>query len=196
MTLSTRFTDAVAFAAKLHATHLRKGTTIPYLAHLMAVTAIVLEHGGTEDQAIAAMLHDTIEDHGPAYPGGSDALRLEIEGLFGTAVLAIVNACTDADTDPKPPWRARKEAYIAHLRTAPRDVLIVSCADKLHNSRAILRDYRTIGDALWSRFTADKANTLWYYRELLAAFQENHETPASLVSEFTQVVRELDRSVK
>ena len=189
--LTLRFNRALTFAVELHAQQVRKGTMIPYVAHLMAVSALVLEHGGTEDQAIAGLLHDAIEDQGQDFEGGVDGLRQEIEREFGTAVLAIVEACTDADTIPKPPWRARKEAYIAHIRTAPTDVLIVSCADKLHNARAILSDYRTIGEALWPRFTAGKDGTLWYYQALVDAFQSNPATPRSLRDELTQTVAQI-----
>jgi len=193
--ITSRFSKAFTFAANLHAQQTRKGTTIPYIAHLMAVAAIVLEHGGTEDQAIAALLHDTIEDQGQHFAGGVDGLRVEIERAFGTAVLSIVEACTDADTIPKPPWRARKEAYVAHIRTAPAEALMVSCADKLHNARAILRDYRTIGEALWPRFTGGKEGTLWYYQALVDAFQSNPETPRSLVAELAQTVAQITEMV-
>lgn len=186
--LTLRFHRAFTFATELHAQQMRKGTSIPYVAHLMAVAALVLEHGGNEDQAIAGLLHDAIEDQGQHFAGGVDGLRDEIERAFGTAVLAIVEACTDADTIPKPPWQTRKEAYIAHIRTASADVLIVSCADKLHNARAILSDYRAIGEALWSRFTAGKEGTLWYYQALVDAFQSNPETPRSLAKELAQTV--------
>jgi len=189
--LTLRFYRAVAFAGELHVAQVRKGTAIPYIAHLMAVAALVLEHGGTEDQAIAGLLHDAIEDQGQGFAGGVDGLRQEIEREFGTAVLNIVEACTDADTIPKPPWRKRKEAYIAHIRTAPADVLIVSCADKLHNARAILSDYRAIGEDLWPRFTAGKDGTLWYYQALVDAFQSNLATPRSLVDELTQTVAQI-----
>lgn len=189
--LTNQFTKAFTFAAELHARQTRKGTTIPYIAHLMAVAAIVLEHGGTEDHAVAALLHDAIEDQGQHFPGGADGLRQKIKSEFGTAVLAIVEACTDADTIPKPPWRARKETYVAHIRTAPADVLIVSCADKLHNARAILRDYRAIGEDLWQRFTAGKDGTLWYYQALVDAFQYNPATPRSLADELTQTVSQI-----
>ena len=186
--LTPKFAKAFTFAADLHVQQKRKGTNIPYIAHLMAVATLVLEHGGTEDHAIAALLHDSIEDQGEYFAGGADGLRQEISREYGTAVLSIVEACTDADTIPKPPWRERKEAYIAHIRTAPADVLIVSCADKLHNARAILSDYRAIGDALWQRFTAGRDGTLWYYQALVDGFQANPKTPHSLVSELADTV--------
>jgi GTP pyrophosphokinase len=180
-----RFAEALAYAALLHAQQKRKGTEVPYAAHLLGVTAIALEHGANEDEAIAAVLHDAIEDQGGA------ATAVEIERRFGAAVRAIVEGCTDADTVPKPPWRARKEAYIAHLADAPPSVLLVSASDKLHNARAILADLRQLGDALWPRFTGGKDGTLWYYRSLLEAFRPRAH-PA-LVAELDRVVTEIER---
>src|SRR5579872_5374059 len=145
MVLTTRFEEALVFATQLHAEQTRKGTTIPYISHLLAVTAIVIENGGNEDEAIAALLHDAIEDQGGA------ATREEIRRRFGDAVVAIVDGCTDAETLPKPPWQERKQVYLAHLPSASPSVLLVSAADKLHNAYAILRDYRRLGEALWSR---------------------------------------------
>ena len=135
MTLSPCFDDALVFASRLHAGQLRKGTPVPYVAHLLAVTATVLEHGGDEDEAIAALLHDAVEDQGGA------ATRAKIRRRFGENVAAIVDGCTDADTIPKPPWQQRKEAYLAHLvgETSP-SVRLVSSADKLHNVRSIIAD--------------------------------------------------------
>ena len=132
MILSTRFEEALVFAAQLHREQTRKGTTIPYIAHLLGVASIVLEYGGDEDEAIAALLHDAIEDQGGA------STREEIRRRFGETVVAIVNGCTDAEVIPKPPWRARKEDYIAHMAHASPSVRLVSAADKLHNARAIL----------------------------------------------------------
>ncbi len=140
---STRFDGAFAYASRLHARQKRKGTKIPYVAHLLAVTAIVLEYGGGEDEAIAALLHDAVEDQ------GGPATRTEILGRFGKRVVAIVDGCTDTDTEPKPPWRQRKEAYVAHVGDASPSVRLVSAADKLHNARSILADYRLLGEALW-----------------------------------------------
>src|SRR6266480_7081738 len=139
MALTSRFEEAITFATQLHAKQLRKGTTIPYIAHLLAVTALVLENGGSEDEAIAALLHDAIEDQGGA------ATREEIRRRFGNMVVAIVDGCTDAEVVPKPPWRGRKEAYISHLRQASPAVRLISAADKLHNARTILADYRVLG---------------------------------------------------
>ncbi len=164
--LGPRFEDALAYATRLHARQMRKSTTIPYVSHLLSVCALVLEDGGDEDQAIAALLHDAVEDQ-----GGAPRLE-EIRGRFGNRVATIVAGCTDSDVVPKPPWRERKERYIAHLRHASRDVLRVSRADKLHNARSILSDLRHQGDTVWHRFTASRQSVLWYYDALLEAYKE------------------------
>jgi len=182
--LSTRFEEALTFATRLHADQARKGTTIPYISHLLAVTSIVLEQGGNEDEAIAALLHDAIEDQGGA------STREEIRRRFGETVVEIVNGCTDAEVVPKPPWRRRKEAYIAHLRDAPASVRLVSAADKLHNARAILADYRSVGESLWKRFHGGKTGTLWYYRTLVDVLQKTG--PAPLFEELERVVSEIE----
>jgi (p)ppGpp synthase/HD superfamily hydrolase len=155
--------DAAALALTVHAHQLRKGTEIPYISHLLAVAAIVLEHGGDEQHACAALLHDAIEDGGPEW-------EAVIEERFGRRVAGIVRACTDADTTPKPPWRARKEAYLAHLEEVGPDALLVSAADKLHNAGAIVSDLRTHGPDMFSRFNAGQGGTLWYYRALAQVF--------------------------
>ena len=175
----------MAYAARLHAQQKRKSTERPYIAHLLGVASIVLAHGGDEDTAIAALLRDGVEDQ-----GGRPRLA-EIRRKFGVRVARIVDGCTDADTDPKPPWRPRKERYIAHLVEAPAEVRLVSAADKLHNAREILADYRRIGDAIWSRFQGGKEGTLWYYRALLEALRQAGTSP--LVEEFERVVTELER---
>ena len=185
MILSTRFEEALLFATKLHAGQWRKGTTIPYIAHLLAVTAIVLENGGNEDEAIAALLHDAIEDQ------GGDFTRQEIRRRFGDIVVAIVDGCTDSDVFPKPPWRARKEAYIAHLRGASQSVRLVAAADKLHNARAVLADYRVVGESLWLRFHGGKEGTLWYYRSVADALRDSGRTP--LIDELRRVVTEIEQ---
>ena len=184
MKLSRRFEDALTYATRLHAGQIRKGTTIPYIAHLLAVTSIVLEQGGNEDEAIAALLHDAIEDQGGA------STREEIRRRFGETVVEIVNGCTDAEVVPKPPWRMRKEEYIAHLRDAPASVRLVSAADKLHNARAILVDYRSEGESLWKRFHGEKAGTLWYYRSLVDVLRKTGPTP--LIEELERVVSEIE----
>jgi (p)ppGpp synthase/HD superfamily hydrolase len=185
MLLSTRFEEALVFATRLHREQMRKGTTIPYISHLLGVTSIVLEHGGNEDEAIAALLHDAIEDQGGA------STREEIRRRFGDTVVAIVDGCTDAEVIPKPPWRMRKEAYIAHIAHTSPSVRLVSAADKLHNARAILTDYRILGNALWRRFHGGKEGTLWYYRALVNAFRATETT--SLIEELDRVVSEIER---
>jgi (p)ppGpp synthase/HD superfamily hydrolase len=166
---SERLDEAMVFAHRLHQHQLRKGADIPYITHLIGVAALVGDHGGSEAQVIGALLHDAIEDQIDVHPD----LRARIASLFGPDVLAIVEACTDADTKPKPPWRARKEAYIAHVEAAPdaAPFLIVSAADKLYNARSIVRDHALIGDEIWARFrNGGEAGTRWYYRELARVF--------------------------
>jgi GTP pyrophosphokinase len=182
--LTERFVDALGYAARLHAGQVRKGTDTPYIAHLLAVAALVIEHGGGEDAAIAALLHDAIEDQ------GGRAVAAQIRARYGAAVEAIVWGCTDAEVLPKPPWRARKEAYLAHLPQASDAVRLVSAADKLHNARAILADYRVLGEELWARFNGGKEGTLWYYRALVTAFRA--AGPSPLVDELARVVDELE----
>lgn len=181
---SARFRKAFDYAARLHATQTRKGVGIPYISHLMIVAGTVIEHGGNEDQAIAALLHDAIEDH-PA----DGRTRGEILNEFGPRVLELVESCSDSDTIPKPPWRERKERYLDHLRHTTPDARLISLADKLHNARAILADYRQIGDKLWKRFNAPKQDTLWYYRELAKTFHEVQ--PGLLASELQRTVTAL-----
>jgi (p)ppGpp synthase/HD superfamily hydrolase len=168
---SPNFQEALVYAAQAHAGQPRKGTRIPYLSHLLAVTALALENGATDYEAIAALLHDAVED-----AGGKPRLA-DIEARFGKDVAAIVAGCTDADVIPKPPWRARKTTYVAHLRDAPLSVKLVAAADKLHNAQAILSDYRALGEALWSRFNGGKAGTLWYHRAMVSALSEPRLRP-------------------
>ena len=169
--LSPKFDEALAFVSHEHRDQVRKGSGTPYVAHLLSVAAIVLEHGGTELEAIAALLHDYIEDQADKLPGGALEAREIVVDKFGEEVARIVDACTDATTSPKPPWRPRKEAYLAHLREQDSaSVLLVSMSDKLHNARSIVDDHAEVGEELWSRFTGDRDGTLWYYRELLAAY--------------------------
>jgi (p)ppGpp synthase/HD superfamily hydrolase len=162
--LGPRFLHAFQFAAEKHAGQTRKASTIPYIAHLMGVASLVLEAGGDEDLAIAALLHDVVEDC-----GGAPMLR-EVRRRFGNRVAKVVDGCTDADTDPKPPWRERKENYLRHLADADADTLLVSAADKLNNVRSILSDYREIGEFVWNRFNGGREGTLWYYRSLRDEF--------------------------
>jgi GTP pyrophosphokinase len=185
-----RFEQALAFAARLHARQRRKGTDTPYVAHLLSVCALVLEHGGGEDEAIAALLHDAIEDQAE-HNGGAAALRADIEARFGPRVLAIVEGCTDADVVPKPPWRERKEAYLAHLPGADESVRLVAAADKLHNLRSIVSDYRELGEALWPRFRGGRDGTLWYYEQISALLARSG--PAALAGELARTLAELRR---
>jgi (p)ppGpp synthase/HD superfamily hydrolase len=187
--LSERFETALLFAAREHAAQERKGSGTPYVAHLLGVCAIVLEHEGDEDEAISALLHDAIEDQGGA------GMRERIRREFGDRVTAIVDGCTDAEVVPKPPWRARKEAYLAHLPAGEASVHLVSAADKLYNARAILADYRRVGEALWARFTGGREGTLWYYRELADRFSELLREPRArcLAEELQRVVGELEQ---
>ena len=183
--LSDRFVQAFEYAAKAHAGQRRKGKDLAYISHLMAVAALVLEVGGDEETAIAALLHDVVEDQ-----GGQPRLR-EVEEKFGKHVAQIVWDCTDADTIPKPPWKERKEAYLAHLGNVLPESRLVSAADKLHNAREILADYREEGEAVWARFNGGREGTLWYYRALadkLGSFDSNR-----LVRELNRVVTELER---
>jgi (p)ppGpp synthase/HD superfamily hydrolase len=183
--LTKRFTEALTLACDLHRAQSRKGTQIPYVAHLLGVASLALEHGAMEDEAIAAVLHDAVEDQGGA------ATATVIENKFGKPVADIVRACSDTDVLPKPPWRERKEAYIAHVRTAPSSVRLVSACDKLHNARAILSDYREHGESLWDRFTGGREGTLWYYRTLVEAFSAHGRT--RLIDELDRVVTELEQ---
>lgn len=181
--LTELYADAMRLAWKLHDGQFRKGTTIPYVSHLIAVSSIALEHGANEDEAIAALLHDAVED-----AGGKPTLEM-IRQRFGTAVAEIVDGCTDSYEEPKPDWRPRKEAYLAHLETASPSVRLVSNSDKLHNARSIVSDLRIVGPALWGRFTAPKDQTLWYYRSLSQAFARHGRTP--LVDELRLTVDEM-----
>lgn len=158
--LSERYDDAFRYARSLHHAQFRKGSGVPYIAHLIAVSALVLENGGDEDQAIAGLLHDAAEDQ-----GGEPTLA-DIRRRFGEGVARIVSDCTDSWSDPKPPWRARKEAYLATLAAKDRRSLLVCLADKTNNAEAILTDYLALGDDLWPRFTGGDEGTRWYYRSL------------------------------
>jgi (p)ppGpp synthase/HD superfamily hydrolase len=182
--LGPRFLRAFNFAAEKHAGQARKASTIPYIAHLMGVASLVLEFGGDEDLAIAALLHDVVEDC-----GGVPMLQ-EVRHRFGSRVAKIVEGCTDSDTYPKPPWRERKETYIRHLKSADAETRLVSAADKLNNVRSILSDYREVGESIWTRFNGARDGTLWYYRALLEEFLRRK--PNRLIRELEFAVRELE----
>ena len=168
----SRLSEAATLAFRIHADQRRKGTDIPYLSHLLGVASLVLEHGGDEDQGCAALLHDAIED------GGAEWEPI-IADRFGPRVASIVRGCTDADEQPKPPWRARKQAYLNHLEMAGEEILLVSAADKLHNARAIVSDLRTHGSAVFDRFNAGRDGTLWYYHALAVIFSRRLPGPLS-----------------
>ncbi len=194
--LTARFDEALAFASRLHRTQTRKGTEVPYISHLLAVTALVIEDGGDEDQAIAALLHDPIEDQGDNYSGGRDALRQRIGRVFGDTVLNIVKACTDDEgfsksgSDAKLTWRARKQKYLDHLWVLDLPARRVSCADKLHNGRCVLADYRSLGENLWTRFrTGNREDQLWYYDNLAGVFLATNTGP--LAEELNRVVDDI-----
>lgn len=167
--LGERFAQALSLANELHANQVRKGSPTPYIAHLLGVTALVLEHGGDEDMAIAALLHDAVEDQ-----GGMQTLDL-IRQKFGNRVAQIVLACSDAFELPKPPWQQRKDAYLAHLPDISRDARLVSLADKLHNARSILISLYQQGPQVWQRFNGGREGTLWYYQALLQVFQQTDQ---------------------
>jgi (p)ppGpp synthase/HD superfamily hydrolase len=164
MILSARYMDALRFAFELHGGQLRKGTSVPYFAHLIGTSSMVLENGGGEDEAIAALLHDAAEDQ-----GGESTLR-DIGARFGARVSTIVAECSDSFGGEKAPWRERKERYSAHLKGADASVQLVASCDKLYNARAILSDYRELGESLWSRFSGGREGVLWYYRALAETF--------------------------
>jgi (p)ppGpp synthase/HD superfamily hydrolase len=190
--ITPRFTSALVAAAELHAGQRRKGHGPPYIAHLLGVTAIAFDFGANEDEAIGALLHDSIEDAPDSL--GVDGVRTLIRGQFGLAVLEIVEGCTDSDATPKPPWRARKERYVAHIAEVSASALLVSASDKLHNVRAIVRDYRVLHEAVWKRFSPEAGNvgTIGYYRGLVTAFRrrQGDGTPR-----FPRLVDELDLEV-
>jgi GTP pyrophosphokinase len=184
MQLGSRFLRAFLFAAEKHKGQVRKASTIPYIAHLMGVASLVLEAGGDEDLAIAALLHDVVEDC-----GGAPMLK-EVRRRFGSRVAKVVEGCTDADTYPKPPWRERKENYILRLKKADADTRLVSAADKLNNVRSILCDYRELGESVWSRFNGGREGTLWYYRTLRDEFLRRR--PSRITRELELAVKELE----
>ena len=190
--LGDAFDRALLLATEHHRRQLRKGTTIPYVAHLLGVTSLVLEMGGSETEAIGALLHDAVEDGGG--PPMLERIRLE----FGDDAARIVDANSDSDVEPKPPWYQRKRAYIDAIAHKQPDELRVSLADKLHNARAILLDYRTLGDGLWSRFKSGEGGSIrWYYRSLYEAFAARRDDlgPRAIpvLEELGRTVAEIDR---
>ncbi len=182
MPYTEKFEDALVYAARLHRNQTRKGTGVPYVTHLLAVAGIVGESGGTEDEVISGLLHDAPED-----AGGEERLA-EVRGRFGDGVADVVAGCTDTYEDPKPPWRARKEAYLDHLAGATPSVRLVSAADKLHNARSVLADYRVVADDLWERFNGGRDGTLWYYR----AVADTLAGDGPVADELERVVAEME----
>jgi (p)ppGpp synthase/HD superfamily hydrolase len=185
--LSGRMDDAFAYAHSVHGTQTRKGTERPYLSHLMGVSSIVLDDGGSEDEAIAALLHDAAEDH-----GGRERLE-DIRSRFGDTVAKIVEDCTDSWSTAKEPWTERKQAYVQHAKTLSAPSLRVSVADKVHNTYAILRDLRNSGEAVWSRFSATPDDVMAYYEGLIRAYRE--AGGGRLVDELDRIVRGIRREM-
>jgi (p)ppGpp synthase/HD superfamily hydrolase len=187
--LTDRFSKALVYAEHKHRSQVRKGGDIPYIGHLLSVASLVINDGGSEAQAIAALLHDAVEDQ-----GGPPTLE-EIRTTFGADVARIVDECSDTDEVPKPPWLDRKRAYIDHLAEVGQDTLLVSVADKLDNARSMLRDYHEHGPKLWERFNRkNPQDHLWYYTELLAAFR-HRGLDSWMVDELGRVIDELKSEV-
>lgn len=189
MKLSQRFSEALSFAYQLHQDQVRKGSGIPYISHLLGVASLVLEYGGDEDEAIAALLHDAIEDQ------GGIVTRNEIFNRFGEKVTKIVEGCSDSQSTPKPPWKDRKETYLKHLKTADNSVLLVATADKLYNARSILKDYGLLGEEIWERFHGKKEGTIWYYQSLVKVLNSRNcdLLIKELIKELTKVVKEIEK---
>lgn len=186
MPYSKRFDDALLYASDLHRYQVRKGRSdIPYITHLLGVASIVGENDGTEDEVIAALLHDAPEDC-----GGIKQLE-NIRNKFGDRVAEIVAGCTDTYEEKKPEWWGRKKAYVTHVANASESVRLVSASDKLHNARAILADLRSLGDELWKRFKGGKEGTLWHYRALVNAYKEASTNP--VVEDLDVTVSEIER---
>lgn len=183
---SERLVEAFAFTFELHRRQRRKGTEVPYLTHLLAVAALVGEHGGEEDQVIAALLHDAVEDQ-----GGKETLE-RIRAKFGDTVASYVAGCSDSDTEPKPPWRERKEQYLATVTHASPQLKLIVAADKCHNVQSITRDLKTIGDSVWNRFRGGKEGTLWYYAEVVRALAQGWQH--TLLGELAEAVDKLQRT--
>jgi GTP pyrophosphokinase len=187
MTLTDRFTDALVYAAQLHQAQVRKLSGTPYVAHLLRVAGIVLEHGADEDEAIAALLHDAVEDQ------GGEAAREGIRRQFGPRVAEIVDGCSDTDQTPKPPWRERKTAYLARLTQASTSVRLVSAADKLDNARSLIESYHAQGESIWEFFRGGREGTLWYFHSVVEVLKRAGSN--RLVEELDRAVTELDRVV-
>jgi (p)ppGpp synthase/HD superfamily hydrolase len=182
--LTRRFAEALQYSFLLHGQQKRKQSEVPYFTHLMSVASLVLENGGDEDQAIAALLHDAVEDQ-----GGIPTLE-EIRSKFGERVAGIVEDCSDAFEVPKPPWKGRKEQYLARIPNHSKEARLVSLADKVHNARSILVSLQYEGDQAWERFNGGREGTLWYYHRLADIYRQFGDTP--LTRELTRLVAEMD----
>ena len=186
MKLSEEFQEALIYATRAHGDQKRKKTGIPFIAHILGVTAIAMEYGANETEAIGALLHDTVEDC-----GGAHRLR-DIRETFGDNVATIVDGCTDTYESPKPPWLERKRGYIEHLKESDSSTRLVSASDKLHNTRAILAELRRHGLDVFERFSGKMDGTLWYYRTLVTTFRR-HRDHADLIDELDRVVSEIEK---
>lgn len=182
--LGPRFDKALVYASDLHRRQTRKHSTIPYIAHLLAVCGLVLEHGGDEEQAIAALLHDGPEDQ------GGEATLAVIRGRFGEEVAALVAACSEPLHHGKAAWQDRKEAFLGHLATLPPRPLLIITADKVHNARCIVADHAVIGGEIFNRFNGGVAGTKWYYRQLVTAL--GPRAPAALAAELADLAERID----
>jgi (p)ppGpp synthase/HD superfamily hydrolase len=180
---SSRFDEALVYASDLHRDQARKGNGFPYVSHLLSVTGIVIENGGDEDTAIAALLHDSVEDQ------GGEATLNQIRQRWGDCVAGIVRECSDNEGEPKRPWAERKRDFVATIPRLTPGARLVALADKLHNIRCVVADYRQHGDSVWSRFNGGRDGTLWYYQAAVAAFREAGNEP--LLQELSETVDQL-----
>jgi (p)ppGpp synthase/HD superfamily hydrolase len=190
MALSDRFHQALSYAYELHKDQYRRDKETPYLSHLMGVSALTLQYGGTEDEAIAALLHDAVEDQGGKKT--LEAIRLQ----FGDHVAHIVRSCSDHETKPKPPWQQRKEEYLEHMAETDEASLLVTCCDKLYNANDCLRTYRKIGTGLWDLFSVPREQTRWYYGEIARVFRERRNEFSRLTPLIDEVIRTVEELLK
>jgi len=185
MELSGKFDEAMVYCNAVHAAQTRKKTGMPRIAHLLVVAGTVLEHGGSEEEAIAALLHDAVED-----AGGSERLA-DIGRRFGDVVAGIVEGCSEKTGEKERPWRERKAAFVQQLASASSSVRLIAMADKLHNGRALLRKLREEGELAWAPYTGKKEGTIWYYRTFLEAMRGKE--PSALIEELDEVVQAVER---
>lgn len=187
--MSERFVGAMELANELHGDQIRKGTTVPYISHLLIVSGMVLQHGGNEDEAIGALLHDSVEDC------GGKPVMVKIRKRFGDKIADLVDGCSETDIQPKPPWLERKKDYIENIKSAIPSVRLITCADKIHNASSIISEYRKVGEKVWDRFKANKNETLWFYSSFVAAMQEAGEN-RPILNELVLVVNELKELIE